>query len=261
MSLTLYHGDCLEVMKGLSEKSVDLFLCDLPFGCLTGGGGQEKKKRGEGNVVGGCSWDIKINLVNFWKQVDRLAKHDNVPVIHFCNMRFANELISSKPSYFRYELIWSKSRGTNFLKANKQPMTSHEIILIFAKKSAYYNRIDYKGNFKGWKAHDYESKCRTNVEASGKNIAVANDGSRRCVLSVIDIKKPIGRKNNHPTEKPMDIYKWLIERYCPLGGTVLDPTAGSGNSGFSAFELNRHAIMIEMKKEFHDKISKRMDEL
>ena len=128
------------------------------------------------------------------------------------------------------------------------PMKSHEMIYIFSKKGAHYNRIDIKGDFTGWRGHNTESKTRTVIEGSGRNVAMANDGTTRCALSVINITRPATR--GHPTEKPKELYKWLLSRYCPEGGTVLDPTAGSFNSILVARELGLKAIGIEMDETF-----------
>ena len=224
-------GDCLEVMKTLPSKSIDCFVCDLPYGCLTGGGGQEKKRRRFQNgkdtgteikqtegVIAGCSWDIKIDLEKFWEQIKRLAKNDNTPVLMFCTTKFGAELISSNPNWFRYDLVWSKPCGTGFLMANKMPLRSHEMIYIFSKKGAYYKRID-------------EPKCSKSV------IEVANKKS----------------KGNHPTQKPSELYEWLLKRYCPAEGTILDPTAGSFTSCFTAQKLGLKSIGIEMNEEFYNK--------
>ena len=249
-TLTLLNGDCLEVMKTLPDKSVDLFLCDLPFGCLS--------RSSIGNPTG-CDWDVKIDLKKFWEQVNRLAKSPNTVVIHFTTTKYGIELINSNPSWFRYDLVWSKERGTSFLTANKMPLRSHEMIYIFAKAGTYYTRKDEIGNFTAWKSHQHKSNTRTVVEKSGENIANANDGTTRCVKSVITIKKP--NTLGHPTEKPQELYRWLIERYCPAGGTVLDPTAGSFNSVFTAFELDRSAIGIERDPEFYQKGLVRLEAL
>lgn len=245
----IFYGNCLEVMRGLPDKSIDCFICDLPYGQLSSGENRQ-------TIIPSChlsiygyqAWDIQIDLVEFWKQVERLAKNDNSPVIHFCNTRFGIDLINSKPDWFRYDLVWNKERGVSFMSVNTMPMKSHEMIYIFSKKGAQYNRIDIKGDFKSWKGHDTESKTRTVVEGSGRNVAMANDGTTRCALSVINIKKPNTR--GHPTEKPKELYKWLLSRYCPEGGTVLDPTAGSFNSIFVARELGLKAIGIEMDEVF-----------
>jgi len=222
MSIQFLHGDCLELMKTLPDKSIDCFVCDLPYGCLTGGGGKEKKMRrekGSGDTIAGCDWDVKIDLVKFWEEVERLARNDNTPVIHFCNARFGFELFNSKPDWFRYDLVWEKTIGVGFLSANKQPLRSHENIYVFSKKGAYYKRVDVDD---------------------------------RCVKSVVCIANK-KRKGKHPTQKPVELYKWILERYCPAGGPVLDPPAGSFNSCFVGKELGLNCIGIEQNEEFFKK--------
>ena len=254
-------GDCLEVMKTLPEKSIDCFVCDLPYGCLTGGGGKEKAKRkeaGNGGVFG-CDWDIKIDLKKFWEQVKRLAKDDHTPILMFCTTKFGAELINSNPDWFRYDLVWSKSRAVGFLQANKMPMRSHELIYVFSKKGAYYKRVDIEGDFKG------TSGGTGNVGGSvydcsngGRKQPIKREGTRegiRCVKSVVEIANKKG-KGNHPTQKPAELYEWLLKRYCPPEGTMLDPTAGSFTSCFTAHKLNLKSIGIEMNDEFYEKAMK-----
>lgn len=255
MSATLILGDCLEKMKELPDKSVDCFICDLPYGCLTGGGISnytdeklKKYKNNKGKTIIGCNWDNKLDLTQFWEQVERLAKSDDTPVIQFCNTKFGVELINSKPDWFRYDLVWNKERGVSFLLANKMPMKSHEMIYVFSKTGSYYKRIDIEGEFASWKAHDTKSHTRTVVEGSGRNVANENDGTHRCPLSVITIKKP--NTKGHPTEKPRELYEWLLKRYCPEGGCMLDPTAGSFNSVEVGKALGLEAIGIEKDENF-----------
>ena len=246
--LDLLHGDCLQILKDLSGGSIDCFVCDLPFGCLSS------------SAASGCSWDVKIDLAEFWTQVKRLCKNEHTPVLMFCTTKFGAELIQSNPSWFRYDLVWDKGRGISFLSANKMPMRSHEMIYVFSKAGAYYNRIDVKGDFKKWTrppggggAVQYNIKPKLELSEGG------GDGTR-CALSVI--RNPTSNaRDGHPTEKPVALYKWLIERYCPAGGTILDPTAGSFNSCFAAYELNRNAIGIEKDKSFYEKACKRADSL
>jgi len=252
MTLQLLHGDCLELMKTLPDKSIDLFLCDLPYGCLTGGAGKEKAKRGEGNVIGGCAWDIKIDLTQFWVQVKRLCKDDHTPVIHFCNAKFGFELYNSNRDWFRYDLVWSKTNAVGFLLANKMPMRSHENIYVFAKKGANYNRVDITGDFpntspsgKGRAGGDVYNQKRVDIPAQDRT-------GVRCVKSVIETSNKKG-KGKHPTQKPDDLYEWLITRYSKEGDTILDPTAGSFASCFTAQRLNRNAIGIEMDDGFYDR--------
>ena len=259
--LQLHHGDCLEVMKGIPDKSVDLIVCDLPYGCLA----QPQGAIATGHTkltpsAAGCAWDIKIDLEAFWKEVRRIRKNDHVPTIHFCTTKFGYELIKSNEKEFRYDLVWDKQRGVSFLSANKMPMRSHEMIYVFSKAGAFYKRKDIEGNFQSWKvkregqtAHCYGEAKRTNTEGG--------DG-KRCVLSIIQMDGHLSRhKGQHPTEKPTDLYKWLIERYSKEGDTILDPTFGSGNSVFTAVELGRKAIGIEKDKGFYDKAKKKLDEI
>ena len=248
----ILHGDCLELMKTLPDKSVDLFLCDLPYGCLTGGGGKEKTKRKEKgeSVIAGCSWDVKIDLDLFWKQVERLMKNEHTPIIHFCNTRFGYDLMKSKESWFRYDLVWDKTFGVGFLNANRQPLRAHENIYVFAKKGATYYRKDIEGDFPNTNVGTRPKKFHT-CQSFGYTEKESNEG-KRCIKSVIQCINNKG-KGHHPTAKPVDLYKFLIERYSKEGDTILDPTAGSFNSGLACKQLNRNYIGMEMNEEFYKK--------
>jgi site-specific DNA-methyltransferase (adenine-specific) len=265
--LTLYNGDCLEIMKELPEKSVDLIICDLPYGCLTGGGITKKEtaeKYGRKGTEGisGCAWDVKIDLQAFWEQVRRIRKNEHTPTIHFCTTKFGYELIQSNEAEFRYDLVWDKQRGVSFLSANKMPMRSHEMIYVFSKAGAFYNRVDIEGNFQSWKVkrEGIPSEISTQYGSASRKNSEGGDG-KRCVLSVIPEMGGNRKTNGHPTEKPIDLYRFLIERYCPLGGTVLDPTFGSGNSVFTAYEMGRNGIGIEKDEKFFEKAAKKLNDL
>ena len=229
-------------MKELPDKSIDCVICDLPYGQIE------------------CEWDITIDLKKFWYEVERIIKNDNTPIIHFCNTRFGIDIINSKKDWFRYDLVWNKNRGVNFLNANKQPMRYHEMIYIFSKKASYYKRIDEIGNF---------TPCKSNKESKKKSISNVynkvcmindNDGTHRCIKSVIDCKRP-SKRGAHPTEKPEELYEWLLSRYCPEGGTILDPTAGSFNSVAVANRLGLNAIGIEKDEGFYNKALERFAHL
>jgi site-specific DNA-methyltransferase (adenine-specific) len=254
MSIAYWKGDCLEVMKNLPSKSIDCFICDLPYGCLVGGGGQEKTRRRYQNgkdtgtqiiqtegVIAGCSWDIKINLEKFWEQVKRLAKNDHTPVLMFCSTLFGIDLINSNPKWFRYDLVWSKSNGVGFLLANKMPMRSHEMIYVFSKKGAYYNRLDIEGDFK---RKGGGRGCANFLPINDLINPQTDNTGVRCVKSVIDVANK-KTKGGHPTQKPNELYEWLIRRYCPENATILDPTAGSFASCRVAKALGHKAIGIE----------------
>lgn len=228
-TFTLYNADCLEKMKDISGGSIDLILCDLPYGCLSGrsiGKAAEDKKCYSGGEKG-CAWDIPIDLEAFWKEVKRIRKSEHSPTIHFCTTKFGNELINSNPKEFRYDLVWTKTNAVGFLAANKMPMRAHEMMYVFSKAGAYYERIDIKEDF---------------------------SAEQRCVKSYTEVANK-KQKGGHPTAKPVELYKWLIERYCPPDGTVLDPTFGSCNSGKAAKELGRNYIGIEKDEGFFNKAS------
>jgi site-specific DNA-methyltransferase (adenine-specific) len=270
-TLTLHHGDCLELMKTLPDKSIDLFVCDLPYGCLgpvKGGGpslrdpnkpSNQRKRFVDGvdtgtmltsGTLGGCEWDIPIDLAAFCIQVKRLCKNDHTPVLMFCTTKFGVDLINSNPDWFRYDLVWSKPNAVGFLLANKMPMRSHEMIYVFSKKGANYTRVDIRGDF-----------VNTNKGGRGMNHLVYHDFNdtpkssnegKRCVKSVVEMSNKKG-KGNHPTQKPDDLYEWLITRYSKEGDTILDPTAGSFASCFTAQKLGRNAIGIEKDDGFYEK--------
>tara|TARA_R110000868_G_scaffold131790_1_gene342041 strand:+ start:1769 stop:2572 length:804 start_codon:yes stop_codon:yes gene_type:complete len=249
-TLQLYNADCLEQMKSIPDKSIDLIICDLPYGCLIRGDDkfrQDRKKQNPNGSLGGCAWDIKIDLDLFWKQIKRIRKNDHTPCIHFCSTRFGIDLINSNEKEFRYDLVWCKSTAVGFLSANKKPMAAHEMIYVFSKKGSNYNRIDVKGDFPALSGGSGTDLTHFKAKRTGKTLA----GSR-CVKSLVEISNS-NHKSNHPTAKPVDLYKWLIERYSNEGDTVLDPTFGSCNSGQVCKDLKRNYIGIEMNKEFFDK--------
>lgn len=233
--IQLYNGDCLQVLKDISSNSVDLILCDLPYGCLTSGG---------------CSWDNQIDLEPFWKEIKRIRRNEHTPTIHFCTTKFGYDLIKSNEKEFRYDLVWAKPNAVGFLQANKRPMNSHEMIYVFSKQGAYYERKDISGDFPAGGG----GRSTANFLPIGHiaNLSATVEAGRRCVKSWIYCSNK-KEKGGHPTAKPIELYKFLIERYCPAGGTVLDPTFGSGNSGKAAKELQRKYIGIEKDKDFFDK--------
>jgi site-specific DNA-methyltransferase (adenine-specific) len=269
-TLTLHNGDCLEIMKEMPDKSVDLIICDLPYGCLTNQTGESKgwerpawKEHPEivrkNRTASACAWDIKIDLEAFWKQVKRIRRSDHSPTIQFCTTKFGYEIIKSNPDEFRYDLVWDKQRGVSFLSANKMPMRSHEMIYIFSKAGAFYERKDITGDFKNWVRTRPNDTTRKSAQYGALRNDTAGGDGKRCVLSVIN--PVVHKKGNHPTEKPEALYRFLIERYCPANGVVLDPTFGSGNSVFTAFAMDRSAIGIEKDDAFFKKAEERLNAL
>jgi site-specific DNA-methyltransferase (adenine-specific) len=243
---TYLLGDCIPTMKTLPDKSVDCFICDLPYGQLATPGHYAGGVEISSNVYGtGCPWDVKLNLADFWTEVKRLCKNEHTPVLMFCNTKFGYELIKSNEKWFRYDLVWNKERGISFLSVNKMPLKSHEMIYVFSKAGAHYNRIDVMTDKKGFKRSS-ETYCRQYNCTKRKN-GEREDGTR-CVLSVIT--SHTRTVTGHPTEKPEELYEWLLKRYVPEGGTVLDPTAGSFNSIRVAKRLGLKGIGIEKDRSF-----------
>lgn len=260
-TLQLLHGDCLELMKTLPDKSIDLFVCDLPYGCLADNRKKQPDIRRADNGkplprmnerITGCNWDIPIDLTAFWIQVKRLCKNAHTPVLMFCTTKFGYELIKSNEDWFRYDLVWKKSRAVGFLLANKMPIRGHEMIYVFSKKGANYERIDIEGDFKKAGGGRYKKQISESIYGKIKNGDEPDNTGKRCATSVIDIANTMG-KAKHPTQKPDDLYEWLITRYSKEGDTILDPTAGSFASCFTAQKLGRNAIGIEMDEKFYEK--------
>ena len=260
MTLALHHGDCLELMKTLPDKSIDLFVCDLPYGCLADNRKKQPDIRRADNGkplpqmnerITGCKWDIPIDLAAFWVQVKRLCKNDHTPVLMFCTTKFGYELIKSNEDWFRYDLVWSKSRAVGFLLANKMPTRAHEMIYVFSKKGANYTRIDYVGDFPAYVGSHSSAKVY-DLPKPDKEGYKKVEGGKRCPTSVVQVKT-LTNKGKHPTQKPDDLYEWLITRYSKEGDTILDPTAGSFASCFTAQRLGRNAIGIEMDEGFYEK--------
>jgi len=141
----------------------------------------QMEQRGKAKVVRttllrqGVRRDIKVDLDAFWEQVERLMKDDHTPIIHFCNVKFGVDLINSKPSWFRYDLVWSKDNGTGFLMANKMPMRSHENIYVFAKKGARYNRVDIEGEFSPSHSRGKATQGNTNTFNGGKPLPICRN--------------------------------------------------------------------------------------
>ena len=269
--VVLYLGDCLEKMKSVADKSVDLIICDLPFGCLTNQSGESKgfareshkgtnlEKKLANQSGKGCAWDIKIDLLEFWNQIKRIRKNDHTPTLMFCTTKYGYELIKSNEKEFRYDLVWDKQRGVSFLSANKMPMRSHEMIYVFSKAGANYNRIDIDDETKQRKPENLSKPRKANIYMNSKlTRSQGGANGKRCICSVITHKKVGVKTQSHPTEKPIDLYKYLIERYCNSGDTVLDPTFGSGNSGLACNELNRKYIGIEKDNNFFWKFAKKV---
>ena len=228
--MELYNGDCLEIMKDLSDNSIDLLFCDLPYGQTR------------------CKWDCLIDLDLFWKQINRICK-DGSPMFFTCSTKFGVSLINSNPKNFRYDLVWVKSSPCGFLNAKKMPMKKHEMVYVF------YNKLPkvYTENIA--EHHTHKFKEVTSVikhpprKAGIKNPYDGMNGSEKGTYdpplpnSILEISS---QKGKHATQKPVDLIKWCLKYYSKEGDVVLDPTMGSGSTGVACKDMNRQFIGVEM---------------
>jgi len=237
MTEGLYNGNCLELMKGIKDASIDMILCDLPYG------------------VTGNKWDIVIPLSDLWNEYKRIIT-DNGAIVLTSQGIFSAKLMLSNEKMYRYNLIWEKSNSTNFLQANKMPLRIHEEILIFYKTLPTYNPQKSKGKAYIIKQPNNE-KTGTNY-GKHNSIETVNTGDRH-PLTIIKIS------NNdtgtfHPTQKPVQLMEYLIRTYTNEGNLVLDNCMGSGTTGVACKNLNRRFIGMEMNTEYFNIASKRISQ-
>ena len=235
----LLNGDCLELMADVPNKSVDMILCDLPYG----------KTRNK--------WDAKIPLDLLWEQYGRVI-NDNGAIVLFSAEPFTTLLIASNFKMFRYDLIWAKPQGSDFLNANRKPLRSHENICVFYKKQPTYNAQKTTG--KPYKAKSGENTSANFGQFNGNHITENTDG-KRYPITVLHFN---GEQNNgklHPTQKPVALLEYLIKTYTNEGDTVLDNCMGSGSTGVACVNTNRNFIGIELDKQYFEIAEKRIKEL
>ena len=234
----LWHGDCLELMKNIPDGSVDLVLCDLPYGTTRN------------------NWDSIIPLDMLWERYKRVIK-ENGAIVLFSAEPFTSLLITSNIQWFRYDLIWSKTQGSDFLNANRKPLRSHENICVFYKKQPTYN--PQKTDGKPYKAKSGETTS-TNFGKFNGNHHTENKDGKRCPLSVLRFSGEHNRGKQHPTQKPTDLLEWLIKTYTNDGETVLDNCMGSGSCGVACVNTNRRFIGIELDDGYFEIAKKRIEE-
>ena len=283
----LLKGDCLEVMKTLPDKSVDLFLCDLPYG--------------ETN----CKWDTQIDLEQFWKEFRRLRKTKKVACIHFCSTQFGYTLIKSWEKGFKMDMVWKKRNKTGGIQSKYRPMRNHEMVYFFYDQAPKYNRDKYhkrikavpkfendytnvygnnkKDNTQGTNSFDppnpasvldeqpdlygekLSSRQRRRKE-KGSGGAYEHDPPNPASVieqddepvSMYESKKVFIGKRNHQTEKPQDILEFFLKYWSDEGDTVLDPTMGSGSTGVACKKLKRNFVGIELTDKYYEVAQKRI---
>jgi site-specific DNA-methyltransferase (adenine-specific) len=230
----LLHGDCLEIMPALESSSVDMVLCDLPYG-----------------VTARNPWDSIIPFHLLWAEYGRIVKESGA-FVFTATQPFASALVMSKPEWFKYEWIWRKQQGTGFLNSKKQPLRNHEQVLIFYRKQPTYNPQMTVGK-------PYRCLSGEGSTDYGKQVRVVTDNrGERYPLTVQEF---IYDKNKvHPTQKPTALMEYLIGTYTNEGDTVLDNCMGSGTTGVACNNLGREFIGIEKSLEYFQVAQSRIEE-
>ena len=231
----LFKGDCLELMKNITDKSIDMILCDLPYGTTK------------------CKWDTVIPFEPLWEQYNRIIK-DNGAIVLFGQDKFTAKLMLSNEKNHRYNLIWDKVLKTGFLNANRMPLRKHEDICVFYKKLPVYNPQKVIGDKP---SHSSGTKPMSEYQNNnyGKFENVDNSkkhGNMKYPTSIIKFEKPHPSICLHPTQKPVALLEYLIKTYTNEGETVLDNCMGSGSTGEACLKTNRNFIGIEQDDKYFD---------
>lgn len=237
-TINLYQGDCLDLIKDIPDGSVDLVLCDLPYGTTRN------------------KWDCIIPLDRLWEQYKRIIK-DNGAIVLFSAEPFTSLLITSNMQWFRYDLIWAKTQGSDFLNANRKPLRSHENICVFYKKQPTYNPQKTEG--KPYKAKSGKITSSNFGKFNGNHYTENKDG-KRCPLTVLNFSGEHNTGKQHPTQKPIDLLEWIIKTYTNAEETVLDNCMGSGTTGVACVNTNRKFIGMELERGYFEIAEKRIAE-
>ena len=236
--INLWQGDCLDLMKNIPDKSVDMILCDLPYG------------------ITNCKWDNAIPFEPLWEQYNRIIK-DNGAIVLFGSEPFASRLRLSNLKMYRYDWIWEKTVASNFVMCNKQPQRKHENILVFYKKQPTYNPQMQAGKpYKDVRKNDRRRSVFVDDGASLGKTPIHNTGTR--YPSTIQKFSNKNNKRLHSTQKPVALLEYLIKTYTNRGETVLDNCMGSGSTGVACVNTKRSFIGIELDKHYFKVADKRI---
>ncbi len=219
----IFQGDCLNIMSNIKSNSIDMILCDLPYGTTKN------------------EWDKTIDLSLLWSEYERIIKERGA-ICLFAQTPFDKILGASNLKLLRYEWIWEKSLATGFLNAKKMPMKAHENILVFYKKAPLYNPQKTKGHQRKISKAKHKINCKKSTNYGNHNLKTYDSTKRypRDVLKFPCVSKPI-----FPTEKPVALCEYFIKTYTKKGMTVLDNCMGSGTTGEAAMNLGVKFIGIE----------------
>ena len=235
---TIYNEDCLVGMADIPDKSIDMILCDLPYGSTD------------------CSWDTVIPFEPLWEQYKRVIK-DNGAIVLTASQPFTTKLIASNFDMFKHEWVWIKSHG-GFATAKFKPLKRHEDVLVFSKGTVSYNpqMIEVKG-----KVRDQRNEPAFNNNGRNKVDSPVNPGTKMSYSKGYNPKKRYPKshiefsnrteKTIHPTQKPVALFEYLIKTYSNEGETVLDNCMGSGTTAIAALNTGRNYIGYELDPDYH----------
>ena len=240
MNIQLYNDDCLNAMKNIPDKSVDLVLCDLPYGFTD------------------CEWDVIIPFDKMWEEFKRVLKKGGTVALFGDNGLFTAKLILSNEKWFKYNWVWKKSKGVGFLNCKYQPLRTIESISIFQNPDAKKDEKIYNPQMGKGKPYKHAGGNITGGIYSKKiSRGGINDGTRY-PTQVLEFKSL--SRTVHPTQKPVDLLEYLIKTYTDEGMTVLDATMGSGSTMVACINTNRNGIGIELDNDYFNISKTRIEE-
>lgn len=238
----LFKGDCLELMNNIPDKSIDMVLCDLPYGTTS------------------CKWDSIIPFDKLWKEYHRVTK-DNAAIVLFGTEPFSSQLRISNINQYRYDIIWEKERVTNFFFVKKQIAKCHEVISVFYKKQPTYNpQMQYIEGKKAWRRKG-GSLMKNSLYDGQDMIEKDREGSELRYPRSVQKFSMHNKGLLHPTQKPVDLLVFLINTYTNANDVVLDNTMGSGSTGVAALQLGRKFVGIELDDKYFEIASHRINEV
>ena len=240
--IDLRQGDCLELMKDIPDGSIDMILCDLPYGTTA------------------CKWDTIIPFEPLWEHYERVIK-DNGAIVLTANQPFASALVMSNPKLYRHSWYWNKITGSNPMTARYKPMPVVEEVLVFSKKTVNYMPIMIDADPENMRKRDgisLNSKGIIGENTTFKH-SKTHDESKRYPKNLLSYSNTRGELNNanrvHPTQKPVALLEYLIKTYTNEEETVLDNAMGSGSTGVACVNTNRNFIGMELDEKYY-RISK-----
>lgn len=236
--ITLHNADCFDVFPSIKDQSIDLVLCDPPYGTTA------------------CKWDSVLPLDKMWKELERIVKSDK-PILFFGSEPFSSVLRMSNLKNFNYDWIWNKKLAGNGILAKKQPLKIHEMIHVFNSKIYYPQKTKGKLRSKMTGGLDTNS-VETLQNSTSFQPEYINDEYYPTTIQEFSIAG-LRRGRLHPTQKPVALLEYLIKTYSLEGQTVLDFTMGSGSTGVACKNLNRSFIGIEKEKEYFDIAKQRIE--